>query len=39
MVGSGIFSPEKTARSMCDLIPKTVKWIKHAVAAFDPENK
>lgn len=39
MVGGGIFSPEKTVRSMCDLIPKTVKWVKHAVAAFDPENK
>jgi len=39
MVGGGIFSPEKTARSMRDLIPQKVKWIKHAVAAFDPDLK
>lgn len=39
MVGGGIFPPEKTARSMCDLIPKQVKWIKQAVAAFDPDHK
>ncbi|MCH4248538.1 MAG: bifunctional protein tyrosine phosphatase family protein/NAD(P)/FAD-dependent oxidoreductase [Acinetobacter populi] len=39
MVGGGIFSPEKTARQMRDLIPQKVKWIQQAVAAFDPENK
>lgn len=39
LVGGGIFTPEKTARPMADLIPKTVKWIQYAVMAFDPKNK
>ena len=38
MVGGGIFSPEKTRRSMKDLMPKAVKWIKAAVSTFDPDN-
>lgn len=38
MVGGGIFSPEKTAKTMGSLIPRGVKWIKAAVAAFEPQN-
>ncbi len=38
MVGGGIFEPEKTARTMASLIPRGVKWIKAAVAAFEPKN-
>ena len=37
MVGGGIFEPEKTARTMGSLIPRGVRWIKAAVAAFEPE--
>jgi sulfide:quinone oxidoreductase len=37
-VGSGIFKPEYTARTMASLIPNDVDWIKAAVAAFDPER-
>ncbi|WP_366657220.1 TIGR01244 family sulfur transferase [Fodinicurvata sp. EGI_FJ10296] len=38
MVGSGIFEAQQTAKTMGSLIPKGVKWIKSAVAAFEPEN-
>lgn len=38
MVGGGIFQPEDTARTMGSLIPRGVKWIKAAVAAFEPQN-
>jgi len=38
MVGGGIFTPEKTRRSMKDLMPSQVKWVKGSVATFDPEN-
>lgn len=38
MVGAGVFAPEDTARTMGSLIPRAVKWIKAAVAAFEPEN-
>ncbi len=38
MVGGGIFAPEDTARTMGSLIPRGVKWIKAAVAAFEPQN-
>jgi sulfide:quinone oxidoreductase len=38
MVGGGIFSPKTTAKTMASLIPPGVKWIKAAVAAFEPEN-
>ncbi len=38
MVGGGIFEAEDTARTMAGLIPHGVKWIKAAVAAFEPEN-
>jgi sulfide:quinone oxidoreductase len=36
MVGGGIFDAEDTARTMASLIPRGVKWIKAAVAAFEP---
>jgi sulfide:quinone oxidoreductase len=38
MVGGGIFQPEDTAKTMGSLIPRGVKWIKAAVAAFEPKN-
>lgn len=38
MVGGGIFTPEKTRRSMKSLMPKSVKWIKASVDTFDPDN-
>lgn len=38
MVGGGIFSPETTARTMGSLIPAGVRWIKAAVAAFEPDK-
>lgn len=38
MVGGGIFEAQETAKTMGSLIPKGVKWIKAAVAAFEPQN-
>lgn len=38
MVGGGIFQASETAKTMGSLIPRGVKWIKAAVAAFEPEN-
>ena len=38
MVGGGIFNPESTAKTMGSLIPSGVRWIKAAVAAFEPEK-
>jgi len=38
MVGGGIFDAQDTAKTMASLIPKGVKWIKAAVAAFEPAN-
>tara|TARA_R110000787_G_scaffold36948_20_gene94182 strand:- start:2091 stop:3764 length:1674 start_codon:yes stop_codon:yes gene_type:complete len=38
MVGGGVFDAEDTARTMGSLIPRGVKWIKAAVAAFEPQN-
>lgn len=38
MVGGGVFKPETTARTMASLIPRGVRWIKAAVAAFEPEQ-
>lgn len=38
MVGAGIFEADETARTMGSLIPEGVKWIKAAVAAFEPAN-
>ena len=39
MVGGGVFDPAVTARTMASLIPAGVRWIKAAVAAFEPEKK
>jgi len=38
LVGAGVFEPDETARTMASLIPAGVKWIKAAVAAFEPKN-
>ncbi len=39
MVGGGIFDAATTARTMGSLIPPGVRWIKAAVAAFEPEKR
>ncbi|CEJ86327.1 Sulfide:quinone oxidoreductase, mitochondrial [Hyphomicrobium sp. GJ21] len=38
MVGGGIFSIADTRRSMANMIPKGVKWVKDTVVTFDPAN-
>ena len=38
LVGAGVFPPSHTARTMASLLPRGVKWIKVAVAAFEPER-
>ena len=38
MVGGGIFDAPSTARPIASLIPRGVRWVKAAVAAFEPEN-
>ena len=38
MVGGGVFDAAVTARTMGELIPRGVHWIKSAVAAFEPAN-
>jgi len=38
MVGGGVFEASQTAKTMGSLIPRGVKWIKSAVAAFEPQN-
>ncbi|MCB1410468.1 MAG: TIGR01244 family phosphatase, partial [Rhodobacteraceae bacterium] len=38
MVGGGVFDAAVTARTMGELIPRGVHWIKSAVAAFEPSN-
>ncbi len=38
LVGAGVFAPAHTARTMASLLPRSVKWIKVAVAAFEPER-
>ncbi|HWU84164.1 MAG TPA: TIGR01244 family sulfur transferase [Rhodocyclaceae bacterium] len=38
LVGSGVFKPTQTARVMGSVIPRGVRWIKSAVAAFEPER-
>ena len=37
LVGGGVFSRNQTKRPMKSLMPKSVKWIKAAVANFHPE--
>ncbi len=38
LVGGGVFKREQTERPMGDLMPKGVKWIRAACAAFDPKE-
>lgn len=38
MVGAGVFRPARTARTMASVLPRGIKWIKMAVAAFEPER-
>jgi len=38
MVGGGIFKASSTARTMASVIPTDVRWIKAAVAAFEPDK-
>ncbi len=38
LVGAGVFEPGETARTMASVLPRGVKWIKSAVAAFEPER-
>ncbi|HEU6456398.1 MAG TPA: TIGR01244 family sulfur transferase [Roseateles sp.] len=38
LVGCGVFEPADTARVMGAVIPRQVRWIKSAVAAFEPER-
>jgi sulfide:quinone oxidoreductase len=38
MVGGGVFSASTTVRTMASVIPSKAKWIKAAVAAFEPES-
>jgi sulfide:quinone oxidoreductase len=38
MVGAGVFDAQQTARAMGRVLPRGVRWIKSAVAAFEPER-
>jgi len=38
LVGAGVFDPQQTAKTMASLIPRGVRWIKSAVAAFEPKD-
>jgi sulfide:quinone oxidoreductase len=38
LVGGGVFDVRDTVRAMGSLIPRGVRWIKAAVAAFEPER-
>ncbi len=38
LVGGGTFDIKSTIRSEASVIPKNVKWVKDAVAAFQPEK-
>ena len=38
MVGGGIFKAADTAKEMRNVLPRHVKWIKAAVAGFEPEK-
>jgi len=38
LVGCGVFKPEITRRKNKTLIPRGVKWIQAAVAAFEPQD-
>ncbi|MCP2132588.1 bifunctional protein tyrosine phosphatase family protein/NAD(P)/FAD-dependent oxidoreductase [Bradyrhizobium ottawaense] len=38
LVGAGVFAPSKTVHTMASVMPDRVKWIKAAVAAFEPST-
>jgi len=38
LVGGGVFDAATTARTMASVLPHGVKWIRGAVAAFEPER-
>lgn len=38
LVAAGVFDAQSTAKTMGSLIPAGVKWIKAAVAAFEPDK-
>jgi sulfide:quinone oxidoreductase len=38
MVGAGVFRPADTAHTMASVMPRSVRWIKAAAAAFAPER-
>jgi sulfide:quinone oxidoreductase len=38
LVGGGIFDPRDTRKDMAAVLPRKVKWIKAAVAAFEPKD-
>ncbi len=38
LVGGGVFDRARTERTMADVMPRGVKWIRGAVAAFEPDR-
>ena len=38
LVGGGVFEARVTARAMGSVLPRGVRWIQAAVAAFEPER-
>lgn len=38
LVGGGVFDAATTARTMASVLPHGVRWIKSAVAAFEPDR-
>lgn len=38
LVGGGVFSRDQTKRPMADVMPEDVKWLRAAVAGFQPEQ-
>jgi sulfide:quinone oxidoreductase len=38
LVSAGVFQAQDTARSMASVLPAGVRWIKSAVAAFEPQS-
>jgi sulfide:quinone oxidoreductase len=38
LVGGGVFDRARTERTMAQVMPRGVKWIRGAVAAFEPER-
>lgn len=38
LVGGGVFDRARTERAMAQVMPRGVKWIRGAVAAFEPER-